>query len=170
MLAVPDNPDLKTFSSRGPRTLVSGSVNYQSSVGVLGPNIPFRLLEEGKVMYTAATTTVQSSPNKIFSPHDHPRSSNQTEGTPKLSTDSSRINNNTSVTGSTLASPLNQRVVKASRSDGYEEGAFVTIIAPSAVSNKSEKMTAGYGAGKLDVRQRMGDGGSEITTWPKVEW
>jgi len=102
-------------------------------------------------------------------PHDRPRPSTQTERTPKLSTDTTRVNNNTIFTGVTLASPLNGRITVAPRGRGYDQGAFVTDLAPSITSKKSEKTTAGYGAGKATKKQGVRDDGTDITAWPEAK-
>lgn len=166
MLAVPDNPDLKTYSSR--HSPAPDTVTYQSSVGVLGPNIPFRPQETRESAMNAPAAIVQSSPNQIVVPHRQPRPSTQTERTPKFST-ATRVNNNTASTGAALASPLNGRNTMVQRSRGYEQGSFVTVVAPSVVSKRSEKTTAGYGNGKATKKQGVRDDGTETTAWPEAE-
>jgi hypothetical protein len=151
MLAVPDDPDLKTCSSRHPPA--PDTVTYHSNVGVLGPNIPSRPPGISGSILAEPATTLQSSPSREFVPYDQPRPSTQTERTPKLSTDTTRVNNNTTFTGITLVSPL----------------AFVTNLAPSITSKKSEKMIAGYGAGKLERAKKATDDGTEVTAWPEAD-
>lgn len=169
ILAVPHDPDLKTYSSRHPPAPPSGIVTYQSNVGVLGPHIPLRPLDTNEP--TVPAPTMQSSLSRSFAPiSDQPRSSTQTEQTPKLSNGTTRVNNNTMFTGTTMASPLNYRSIKAPRSRGYEQGAFVTIVAPSVVSNKSEKTTAGYGAGRPGGKRRVRDDETEVTAWSEADY
>jgi hypothetical protein len=167
MLAVPDDPDLKTCSSRHPPA--PDTVTYHSNVGVLGPNIPSRPPGISGSILAEPATTLQSSPSREFVPYDQPRPSTQTERTPKLSTDTTRVNNNTTFTGITLVSPLNGRTTFATRGRGYDQGAFVTNLAPSITSKKSEKMIAGYGAGKLERAKKATDDGTEVTAWPEAD-
>lgn len=167
MLAVPDDPDLKTYSSR--HLPASDTVTYQSNVGVLGPNIPFRPQEISRSAMTEPSTTLQYSTSRAFVPHDQPRPGTQTERTPKFLSDTTRVNNNTAFTSSTLASPLNGRITVAPRGRGYEQGAFVTNLAPSITSKKSEKTIAGYGDGKAGRDRKVRDDGTEITAWPEAE-
>ena len=167
LLAVPDDPDKKTYSSRHPPA--PDTMTYQSNVGVLGPNIPFRPQESNRSAVIEPATTLQPSASRDFVPYDQPRLSTQTEQTPKLSTDTTRVNNNTVFTGATLASPLNGHITVAPRGRGYDQGAFVTTLAPSILSKKSEKTTAGYGAGRSTKEQGVSDDGTEITAWPEAD-
>lgn len=111
--------------------------------------------------------TMRPSASRDFMPYDQPRLSMQTEQTPKLSTDTTRVINIT-CTGATPALPLNGRITVAPQGRGYEQGAFVTNLAPSVNSKKSEKTTAGYGAGKVGSSQKVRDG-AEITSGPKAK-
>lgn len=95
------------------------------------------------------TANLQPLASRGFAPHDQPRTSTQTQRTPKISTDTTRVNNNIILTGITLASLLNGRITVTPRGHGYDEGAFVTNLAPSIVSKESEKTAAGYGASKV---------------------
>ncbi|KAF1928738.1 uncharacterized protein M421DRAFT_154059 [Didymella exigua CBS 183.55] len=172
MLAVPDDPDLKTYSGRHPPASASDTPNYESSVGVLGPNIPLRPLDNrGLTHFTPAPAPIiRFSLARSLTSHDQPRPSDQTERAPKLSADTTRVNKYTTFTDATVTSPLNHRISRATRSRGYEEGKFVTILAPSVVSDKSETTTAGYGAGKPERKQRLRDDRTEVTAWPEVEY
>ncbi|KAJ4378538.1 hypothetical protein N0V86_006244 [Didymella sp. IMI 355093] len=168
MLAVPDDPDLKMYSSRHPPAPDPKFVTYQTNVGVLGPNIPHRPQETSGSANTASTINIQPITSQNLAPWDQARPSTHTERPLKPLIDTTRINNNTTSTGATLASPINGRIEVAARSRGYEQGAFVTIVTPSAVSTKNEKTTARCGAGKLGRKQRLMDDETAVTTWSEA--
>ncbi|KAF2625451.1 hypothetical protein BU25DRAFT_492740 [Macroventuria anomochaeta] len=165
MLAVPDDPTLKTYSSRHPP--LTDVVTYQSQVGVLGPNIPLR------PQHIDRFTTSEPIPTSLrqnFAPaRNQPGPSTQVERPPKISNDTTRVNKNTLSTGVTLASPLNGRHVRAPRSRGYEQDAFVTVLNPSVVSSATEKTMAGYGAGMPGKRYKARDQESKVTAWPEAD-
>lgn len=170
MLAVPSNPELKTYSNRHPRP--AGTITYHSPVSIPGPNIP------GPNILSRSHTVSRPTIFNPLPPHqppslrsEEPRPSTQTERPSKVSNDTTRINGNTLCTGTTLVSPLNGRYVRAPRSRGFEQGVFVTVVSPSVVSNASEKTAVGYGAGKLGIERRKGkERESGVTAWPEVEW
>lgn len=93
MLAVPEDPDLKTSSSR--HLSAPDTITYQSNFGVLGLNIPSRPQEISKSATTEFSTGLQYSASRSFMPHDQPRPSTQIERTPKSSSDITGVNNNT---------------------------------------------------------------------------
>lgn len=153
ILAVPDDPYLKTYSSRHPPP--TDTVICRSQVGVLGPNIPSRPQNATEKHTSEALPTSQPS--------------TQIEAPPKLSNDTTRVNHNTLFTGMTLTSPLNGRHVRAPRSRGYEQGAYVTMLNPSVGGPAPQSTTAGYGAGKTG-RRKADDEESKVTAWPMVDY
>lgn len=100
-LAVPDDSDLKTYPSLYPPA--PDTMTYQSNVGVLGTNIPSRPQQSNRSAVAEPATTLQPSASRDFVPYGQPRPSTQTERTPKLSNDTTRVNNNILFIGATLA-------------------------------------------------------------------
>lgn len=145
LLAVPDSADLRNYSSKHPHAQSPNTMTYKSNIGVLGPNISSRPLNASEPKTPRSTSTptptIQSSLSRSFAIHDQPRPSTQTERTARLTKDPVRIKNNAAFDHLTRASPRKDRLVKASRSRGYEDGAFVTIIAPSACSTERGEET-----------------------------
>ncbi|KAJ8111031.1 hypothetical protein OPT61_g6270 [Boeremia exigua] len=161
MLAVPDDPELKTHSSRHPPTNI---VTYQPPVGVLGPNISVRPQHVDRSGSSNPTVPFPRNPAPIRS---EPRPSTHTERPSKVSNETIRVNDNTMFTGTTLASPLNGRFVRAPRSRGYEQSGFVTVLNPTSHSATGEKMTKRRSTGK-PKRSRVRDGESTVTAWPEA--
>lgn len=58
----------------------------------------------------------------------------------------------------------------APRGRRYEQGSFITNLAPSVTGKRSEKTIAGYGAEKIGRDKKAGDDGMEITAWPEAEY
>lgn len=165
MLAVPDDPNLKTYASRHPPPLEN--VTYTSRVCVMGPNIPSRPQAASLV---EASEPVSASPRQNLAPARRPsRPGTQISRPPKTSNETTRINNNTTIIGTTLASPLNGRHTRAPHTRGYDQDAFVTVLNPSVASLKSEKTMAGYGAGGMWKKDKVGDEDSEVTAWPEAD-
>ena len=168
MLAVPDDPDLKTYSSRHPPP--PNVVTYQSQVGVLGPNIPLRPQDAIKLTIPGPSLTIHSSLSRNFVlARGASRRNTQIEPPPKMSNDTTSANRNTLFTGTTLDLPLNGRHVRAPRSRGYDQDTFVTVLNPSVASSVSEKTMAGHGAGAPGKRCRARDEESKVTEWPEAD-
>lgn len=129
MLAVPDDPDLKTYASRHPPS--NSVINHGSRIGVLGPNIPSRAINKGKARATTPPHTC--TPQDVVPAHDsrdRPKPTSQTGISTIIWSDSTKTNNNTAFTGATIASPLNGRYRTAPRGRGYQQGRFVTVLNP----------------------------------------
>lgn len=164
VLAVPDDADLRTYSSR--RLPNDKAVPYQSKVGVLGSNVPSQLQNDGEKR--APEPSSVSLRENFASTRKQPRPSTQTEQAPKILNDATKINNNTMLPDVTLASPLHGRHIRVPRGRGYDQDAFVTVLNPFVVNIRSEKTKAGCGGGS-GGRYRTNDEESKVTAWSEAD-
>lgn len=174
ILAVPDDPDLKTYSSRYPPPI--NTVACQPQIGIVGPIIPSR------PVHTKDSTLSRTPPNSLRSnivparPARPERISSEQfrpNAQDALAMDwfePTRVNDNTTFTGVTLASPLNHRIMTAPRQRGYDQDAFVTVLNPSVDGSKAGSKMSESSAGKRDKEYVVKDGESAVTKWPLPEY
>ena len=168
LLAVPDDPHLKTYSSSHQSSIAA--VTYQSQLSLPGPNIPSRPHSEVKEqVHKLLSTSPRHNLSLPRTPVARPRLGSQTIR-PDLTTLNTNTNTITTSTNVTLAYPLDSRYVRASRSRGYAQDAFVTVLNPSVVASAVGDVVPGTGAGGLGTGHEARDGASEMTAWPEVEW
>lgn len=166
MLAVPCDPELKTCSSR--HASHCGLVDHQSEIGILVPNIPLQpqILEEPVLSYPAPVR-LRDDPT--------PSRTSLWPGTnmkrqPNVSNDTFRLYPSANSAVFTLAPPPDGRFIQRGSPCGYEQGAFVTVLNPSAVGRSSEKTIA---EDHVDISSNLPaarDGESEVTIWPQPDW
>ena len=164
MLAVPDDAELKTYSS-------SHVVTYQSRVAVLGPNIPSRQQH----MCESTIPYPYPSPRRNLPPAPkEPKPGTNAQRSCTVLNDTARASENAIFTPATRASLLNVRVARSPRTRGYAQGAFVTVLDPRIFPSLSEK-TPGCDAVRPTPPPRpnpsprprpVGDEESEVTVWP----
>lgn len=59
--------------------------------------------------------------------------------------------------------------MRAPRSRGYGEEAFVTVLGPGVAGSPQGSRVGGYGLGGKAMGLGAGDGESKVTLWPEVE-
>ncbi|KAJ4994230.1 hypothetical protein SVAN01_00059 [Stagonosporopsis vannaccii] len=165
MLAIPSNPELKTYSKKyAPPTEPTA---YHSPISAHG----YKTTSQPTSCLTISHPIPLPSHQLRLTGGEEKRPSTQTERPSKVSKDTTKINGTTVFTGTTIASPLNGRYIHAPRSRGYEQGAYITVVNPSLVVDVSEKTVSGYGVGGLqDWRKNGRERESAVTAWPKGEW
>lgn len=165
MLAVPENKELKTNSSR--HTHLDRFGTYESHAGILSPAIPLQLLQR---------------PEPAL-PHPHPDRSDssfsKTDNEAPSSTDNARpskvwnaaafLSSRTSLTGDAVASspPTTSSWNPIAR--GYDQDAFVTVLNPSALSSRRQHRVVVHGVKEIADEIVGGDRESEITVWPQSD-
>lgn len=170
MLAVPGDPNLKTHSSRHPPSPLT--LTYNSKVAVLGPNIPSRPEGNGKareIMPSSALLRQNLAPARKSEDKADSRTRRVMPATD--STASTKVNTNTTFTGTTFASPLGGPHVCSPRSRGYEQSTFVTVLNPSHVSPATSNVMSRYGIRRPERKEKAGAGDDEskVTAWPGAE-
>ena len=170
MLAVPGDPSLKTHSSRHPPSTLA--LTYNSKVAVLGPNIPSRPEDNSKARTITPLSTFlrqNFAPARKSEERIDSRTSLVVPATDSI--ESTKVNTNTTFTGTTLASPLNGPHILSPRSRGYEQSTFVTVLNPSRVSSATSNVVSRYGSGRPEKKMKgdTGDEESKVTAWPGAE-
>lgn len=167
MLAVPDDPNLKTHSSR--RTRSPHQLTCRTNIDVLGPNRSSRPQDKGKARATEPLTSLYQDSASACAVRDQSCSSVPTSVPIPAWTTPTIVNVNSAFTGLTPASPLNSRYHRAPRRGGYEQGAFVTVLNPFVAESKAGDARSGCGAGWLGKKGRAKSNGSTVTVWPEAD-